>query len=81
MSSLGPPLCFIAGSDVSGGGVHFLLLSDGLNKLPSASGPAGLIRPGGRAPYAGCRQETEAGCVWEHGGRLHELQPAGVLCG
>lgn len=76
-----PPLFFIAGSDVGGGGVHFLLLPDGLDKLPPAAGPAGLVCPGGRAPDAGCRQEAEAGCIWEHGGRLHELQPAGVLCG
>lgn len=81
MSSWGPPLFFIAGSDVGGGGVHFLLLPDGLDKLPPAAGPAGLVRPGGRAPDAGCRQEAEAGCVWEHGDRLHELQPASVLCG
>lgn len=81
MATASVPLYFIAGSDVSGGGVHFLLLPDGLDELPPAAGPAGLVRPGGRAPDAGCRQEAEAGCVWEHGGRLHELQPEGVLCG
>lgn len=81
MSSWVPPLLFIAGSDVGGGGVHFLLLPDGLDELPPAAGPAGLLRPGGRAPDAGCRQEAEAGRVRQHGGRLHELQPAGVLRG
>lgn len=79
---MGPAsVCLIAGRHGGGGGVHFLLLPDGLDELPPAAGPAGLVRPGGRAPDAGCRQEAEAGCVWEHGGQLHELQPAGVLCG
>lgn len=75
------PLFSTAGSDVSWGGVHFLLLPDGLIELPPAPGPARLVRPGGRASDAGCRQEAEAGRVWQHGGRLHQLQPAGVLCG
>lgn len=75
------PLFVVAGSDVSGGGVNLLLLPDGLDELPPAAGPAGLVRPGGRAPDAVCRQEAEAGRVWRHGGRRHDLQPAGVLCG
>lgn len=81
LSSWGPPLFFVAGRDVGRGGVHFLLLPDGLDELPPAAGPAGLLRPGGRAPDAGGSQEAEAGRVREHGGRLHELQLAGVLCG
>lgn len=66
-------LLLIAGSDVSRGGVHFLLLPDGLSELPPVAGPAGLIRPCGRAPHAGRRQEAEAGGVWQRGRRLPEL--------
>lgn len=76
-----PPVFFIAGSNVGGWGVHFLLLPDGRDELPPVAGPAGLVRPGGRASDARCHQEAEAGRVWQHGGRFHELQPTGVLCG
>lgn len=76
-----PPVFFLAGSNVGGWGVHFLLLPDGRNELPPVAGPAGLVRPGGRASDARCHQEAEARRVWQHGGRFHELQPAGVLCG
>lgn len=71
----------IAGSDVSGRGVHLLLLPDGLHELPPAAGPARLIRPCGRAPDPGGSEEAEAGRVREHGVWLNKLQPAGVLCG
>lgn len=71
----------LAGSDVSGGGVRFLLLPDGFEQLPPAAGPAGLVRAGGRAADAGGREEAEAGRVWERGGGRPELLPAGVLCG
>ena len=70
---------FVPGSDVSGRGVHFLLLPNGLDLLPPPAGAAGLVRPGGRAADAGCRQEAEAGGVWEHGGWLQQLQPARLL--
>lgn len=78
-----PTACvsFFAGGDVGGGGVHVLLLPAGLIELPPAAGPAGFVRPGGRAPDTGCCQKAEAGCVWKHGGRLHELRPAGILRG
>lgn len=71
----------VTGSYVGGGGVHVLLLPDGLGELPPAAGPAGLVRPGGRASDAGCCQEAEAGRVRDHGGRLYELHLAGVLRG
>lgn len=64
-----------------GGGVHLLLLPDGRRQLPSAAGPARLLRPGGRATDSGCHQEAEAGSVWQQSSPQRPLQPAGVLRG
>lgn len=53
----------LTGSDVGGGGEHFLLLSAGGSVLPPAVGKSRALRPSGGATEPGGCEETEVGRV------------------